>query len=118
LNALSSISAEHSIVGTVRAFEVCATQGRGQKVQIELEVQLISSKKGPTHMFSSRAETFSSAGRAPQLAINSAILEIIKRIDNAVPRHAAAVLIKSKQGVTSTNPIQLRLIPRGQLLAR
>jgi hypothetical protein len=112
------MSPEHSIVGTVRAFEVCATQGRGQKVQIALEVQLISSKEGLTHMFSSRAETFSVAGRAPQLAMNSAILEIIKRIDNTVPRRGAAVRLKSKQAATSTNPIQLRLIPRNQLLAR
>lgn len=113
------VSPEHSIVGTVRAFEVCATEGRGQKVQIALEVQLISSKSGLTHMFSSSAQTSSAAaGRAPQLAMNSAIHEIIKRIDEAVPRRGAALRLKSKRGVTSSSPLQVRMIPRDRSPSR
>lgn len=108
------ISPEHSIVGTVRTFEVCAGEGRGQKVQIELEVQLLSAKGDLTHMFNSSAQTTSSAAnRAPEMAMNTAINEIIKRIDDAVPRRKGAIRLTNKRrGLSSESPMLVKLVPR------
>jgi len=107
------IKPQHSIVGTVRAFEVCALEGRGQKAQIALEVQVMNAKTGLTHMFSSSAQTSSAAAdRALQMAMNAAISEIIKRVDDAVPRREGAIRLTNKRKLSSANPMLVRLVPR------
>jgi hypothetical protein len=106
-----SLRPEHSIIGSVRAFEVCAGQGRGQVARIELEVQMLSAKGDLTHMFSSSASTSSAADNlAPQMAMNSAINELIRRIDDAVPRKGA-LRLTSKRGLSSS-PMIVKLVPR------
>ncbi len=107
------LNPEHSVVGTVRTFEVCLNDDRVQTAQIELEVQLLGPKGELTHMFSSSAKTSSTAAnRAPDLAINSAVSEIIKRVDDAVPRRKSALRLTSKPRGLASNPMVVKLIPR------
>lgn len=111
-----SLKPEHQIVGTVRAFEVCAGEGKSQKARIELEVQMVSPKGGLTHMFSSSSSASSAAAnRAPEMAMNTAINELIKRIDDAVPRRGAALRLKSKS--IAADPMHIRLVPRERKLS-
>ncbi|NJM10024.1 MAG: hypothetical protein HC883_03815 [Bdellovibrionaceae bacterium] len=103
---IRKIKPKHTIVGAIRTFEVCATEGRGQEVQIAIDVQLLSAKGGMTHMFSSTAQASSSAANhAPQMAMSAAIDEIIKRLDDAVPRSATMRLSSKRKKLNRDNGI-------------
>ena len=102
---------KHSLVGTVRTFEVCAGQGRGQSARIAIDVQLRDAKTGLTHVFTSSAKTASAtADRAPELAIHVAINEIIKLVDDAVPRREPPLRLRAAR--STANSMMVKLIPR------
>lgn len=109
---IRKIKPQHTIVGAIRTFEVCNTQGRGQEVQIALDVQLLSPKGDLTHMFSSSAQaTSSAANQAPQMAITAALDELVRRLDDAVPRSKRDRLpLKRKK--KSDNGMSLQLVRR------
>jgi hypothetical protein len=81
----------HTITGAVRRFDVCQF-GKVQDVSIEIEVKMMS-HNGVQRTFSSSAMASNSVkGRAPEQAIRAAVGEVIRRIDESVPRYRQARL--------------------------
>jgi len=110
---IRKLKPEHTIIGSVRQFEVCSVEGRGQEVQIAIDVQLLSAKGGLTHMFSTSAQaTSAAANRAPQMAMNAAIGEIIKRVDDAVPRRKSERLPMKRKKSGSDGGMMVKLVKR------
>lgn len=110
---IRNLKLEHQIVGTVRSFEICAANGRPPQAKIEIEVQMRSPSGGLTHMFSSHAAISSPApNRAMQLAMNHVINDVLKGIDEAVPRREATLKLRSAREVSSANPMRIRMMRR------
>lgn len=97
---VQKLSPQYTIVGNVRDFEVCSKQSR-----IALEVRLIHSKKGLTHVFSSSAQA-----RNSEKAISAAINETLLRLDNALPRRDDTISLANK--IEKEDSLRLELLPR------
>lgn len=108
---------QHSITTTINRWEVCQN-GNGQEVNIELTVKMVSNN-GIVRTFNSQAmASHSEMNIAPKVAVRSAIGEIVRRIDEAVPRYRPNRLpIKRgpRQFVAdngSNNSMLVQLIPK------
>ena len=103
----------HSITGSVRKFDVCQF-GKVQEVSIEIEVKMISAN-GITRTFSSSSMASNSlSGKAPDQAIRAAVGEVIRRIDEAVPRYRQARLpIKRSRRVADAD-VQIKMLRKSQ----
>lgn len=101
----------HSITGAVRKFDVCQF-GKVQDVSVEIEVKMIS-KNGVTRTFSSSAmATNSVKGRAPEQAIRAAVGEVIRRIDESIPRYRQARLPVKRSRRVADADMQVKTFPK------
>ncbi len=100
----------HALAGTVKLFEVCQQGRKGQSVRIEIDVKM-TSKSGLVRTFTSSAMASNTmAGLAPAQAIRAAVGEVVRRIDEAVPRYRQARLpIKRSRRVIAENDVQVKM---------
>ncbi len=110
------VSPKHRLAGTLRTLEVCPRpNGKlGQKAEIVLDLQIIDSKGTLTHVFSSTANATSAAdGHATQIALEGAIKELARRIDNAIPGKTSTRLVYKGRGrKVAENDYQVQMIRR------
>lgn len=103
----------HSIMGKVRKFDVCQI-GRNQEVNIEIEIKMISAN-GITRTFSSSSMASNTIlGKAPEQAIKAAVGEVIRRIDEAVPRYRQVRLPIKRVRSVAENDVQIKLYRRSR----
>lgn len=103
----------HSIMGKVRRFDVCQI-GKNQEVNVEIEIKMISSN-GITRTFSSSSMASNTIlGRAPDQAIKAAIGEVIRRIDESVPRYRQVSLPIKRIRSVADNDVQIKLYRRSR----
>jgi hypothetical protein len=101
----------HSITGAVRRFDVCQF-GKVQDVSIEIEVKMMSGN-GITRTFSSSAMASNSVkGRAPDQAIRAAVGEVIRRIDESVPRYRQVRLPVKRLRQVADADVQVKMFPK------
>lgn len=103
----------HSIMGKIRRFDVCQI-GRNQEVNVEIEIKMISAN-GITRTFSSSSMASNTVlGKAPDQAIKAAVGEVIRRIDESVPRYRQVSLPIKRVRSVADNDVQIKLYRRSR----